>query len=140
MTQVKEQNKEVVREMLKALERQDSAALEEHPGLYETRKYHPIWQKAFKDLRYNVEQMIADGDLVATRLTLRGKHTGPFMGVAPTGMDLNLGVLMMDRVVDGQIVEHWANADWITVLRQLELIPPPPEMPVSVTTHEDGGL
>jgi ketosteroid isomerase-like protein len=42
MTGEMEQNKEVVRAMLKALERQDLASLEEHPGLYETRKYQPI--------------------------------------------------------------------------------------------------
>jgi predicted ester cyclase len=71
--------------------------------------------------------MIADGDMVATRLTMSGKHVGPFMGAAPTGMDLSVGVLMMDKVVDGQIVEHWANADWVNVLGRLGIIPPLPE-------------
>lgn len=136
MTEKMERNKEVVREMLKALERHDFAALEEHPGLYETRKYHPIWQKAFKDLTYSVEQMIADGDMVATRVTMRGTHVALFMGAAPTGMDLKIGVLMIDRVVDGLIVEHWANADWVTVLRQLEIIPPLPETQDSAGTSE----
>ena len=127
MTKKTEENKAVVRSMLKALEGHDFVALEEHPGLYETRKYHPLWQKAFKDLTYSVEQMITDGDMVATRLTMSGKHIGPFMGAAPTGIDFNIGVLMMDRVVDGRIVEHWANADWVTVLGRLGIIPPPPE-------------
>jgi predicted ester cyclase len=127
MTNKMEQNKQVVRSMLEALERQDFEALEVHPGLYETRKYHPLWQKAFSGLTYNVEQMIANGEMVATRLTMRGTHVGPFMGAAPTGMDLNIGVLMMDKVVDGQIVEHWANADWVSVLGRLGIIPPLPE-------------
>jgi hypothetical protein len=42
MTQATEQNKEIVREMLKVLERQDFAALEVHPGLYEMRRFHPL--------------------------------------------------------------------------------------------------
>ena len=113
--------------MLRALERHDFDWLEEHPGLYETRRFHPLWQKAFEDLRYDVEQMITDGDMVATRLTMRGKHVGPFLGAAPTGMDISVGALMMDRVVDGKIVKHWANADWVRVLGMLGIIPPPPE-------------
>lgn len=113
--------------MLDALERQDFAVLEEHPGLYETRKFHPIWQRAFKDLTYTVEQMVADGDMVATRLTLRGTHVGPFMVAAPTGKELTIRALQMDRVVDGLIVEHWANADWVTMLIQLGIIPPKPK-------------
>jgi predicted ester cyclase len=127
MSQKEEQNKNVVGEMLRALERGDFAALEAHPGLYETRKYHPIWQKAFKDLTYHVEQMMTDGDMVATRVTMRGTHVGPFMGAAPTGKALKVSALLMDRIVDGRIVEHWANADWVTVLRHLEIIPPLPE-------------
>jgi predicted ester cyclase len=71
--------------------------------------------------------MIADGDVVSTRLTMRGKHVGSFMGAAPTGAQYNIGVLMMDRVVEGLIVQHWANADWVSVLGRLGIIPPPPE-------------
>lgn len=136
MTEKMERNKEVVRTMLKFLERGDFAALEKHPGLYETRKFHPIWQKAFKDLKYNVEQMISDGDMIATRVTLHGTHVAPFMGVAPTGMELNLGALLMDRVVDGLILEHWANADWVTVFRRLGIIPPLPEVQASAGTSD----
>lgn len=124
MSRQEERNRQVVRTMVEALERQDFAALETHPGLHETRKYHPLWHRGFPDLTYTVNEMLADGDMVATRLTMRGTHGGPFMGVDPTQQEINLGVLLMDQVVDGQIVKHWANADWVTVLIQLGVIPP----------------
>lgn len=71
--------------------------------------------------------MLVEGDMVATRLTLHGIHVGPFMGAAPTGLEFNIGALMMDRVVEDKIVEHWANADWVRVLGKLGIVPPPPE-------------
>jgi predicted ester cyclase len=111
MSQQEEDNKNVVRSMLEALDRRDLAALEKHPGLQETRRFHPLTQAAFPDLKYTIQQMIADGDMVATRAMLSGTHLGPLMGVAPTGKELTWGVLVLDRVAGDQIVEHWANAD-----------------------------
>ena len=119
-------NKAVVRAMLMALERGDFTALEEHPGLYETRKYHPLWQKAFEELTYTVERMVEEGDFVSTRVIMHGTHVGTFMGAAPTGQELSIGVLLMDRIVDGKIMEHWANADWVSVLIKLGILTPLP--------------
>jgi predicted ester cyclase len=123
-----EQNKQVVLAMLEALNKRDFHALEKHPGLYETRLNHPRLQAAFPDLRYTVEQMIVDGDMIAARVSVSGTHKGPFMGVLPTGQEFNWGALLMDRVEGEQIVEHWANADWMTVLRTLQIIPLPSQV------------
>ena len=121
-----EDNKAIVRRFLEALEKQDFEALKEHPGLYQTAQRQPMVRAAFPDLRTKIEQQIAEGDTVATRATMQGTHLGPFMGVAPTNKQVKLTILLMDQIVDGKIVLHYANADWIGVLVQLGALPPPP--------------
>lgn len=121
-----EENKAIVRRFLEALDQRNFAALTEHPGLYQTVERQPAIRAAFPDLRTTVEHQIAEGDTVATRATLRGTHLGPFMGVAPTNKQLTWSVLLMDTIVDGRIVLHYANADWIGVLVKLGVVPPPP--------------
>ncbi len=65
---------------------------------------------------------------MATRATMEGTHLGTFMGVAPTNKQVKLTVLLMDQIVDGKIVLHFANADWIGVLVRLGALPRPPGM------------
>lgn len=120
-----EDNKAVVREMLAALNRGDWAALEQHPGLYETRVRHPLLRAAFPDLTFTVDAEMADGDMVAMRVTCTGTHKGMFVGVAPTGKQLTYSTLLMDQVQDGKIIQHNANADFLSVLIQLGVISPP---------------
>jgi predicted ester cyclase len=120
-----EENKAIVRRILEALDQKNFAALKEHPGLHQTVERQPWIRAAFPDLQTTVEHQIAEGDTVATRATLRGTHLGPFMGVAPTNKQLTWSVLLMDQVVDGKIVLHHANADWIGVLVKLGVIRPP---------------
>ena len=121
-----EENKAIVRRFLEALDQQNFDALKEHPGLYATVVRQPIVRAAFPDLQTTIDHQIAEGDTVATRATLRGTHLGPFMGVAATNKELTWSVLLMDTVVDGRIVLHYANADWIGVLVKLGVVPPPP--------------
>ena len=121
-----EENKAIVRRFLEALDEQNFDALREHPGLYQTVERQPLIRASFPDVRTTVEHQIAEGDTVATRATLRGTHLGPFMGVAPTSKQLTWSLLLMDQVVDGKIVLHHANADWIGVLVKLGVVPPPP--------------
>ena len=120
-----EENKAIVRRFLEALDQQNFDALKEHPGLYQTVVRQPIIRAAFPDLQTTVEQQVAEGDTVATRATLRGTHSGPFMGVPPTNQQLTFSVLLMDKIVDGKIVLHYANADWISVLAKLGVVKPP---------------
>jgi predicted ester cyclase len=120
-----EDSKAVVRRFLEALDRHDFAALEEHPGLYQTVERQPLMRAAFPDLVHKIEQQIAEGDTVATRITMTGTHLGPFMGVPPTNRRLSWSVLLMDQVIDGKIVLHHANGSW-TLPAELGLLPHPP--------------
>jgi len=84
---------------------------------------------AFPDGRTTIEYQVAEGDTVATRATLRGTHLGPFMGVPASNQKLAWSLLLMDQIVDGKIVLHYANADWVSVLVKLGVVPPPPNPP-----------
>jgi predicted ester cyclase len=73
--------------------------------------------------------MLAEGDLVATRKTFRGTHQGPFMGLEPTGKQVEIGLIDIVRVVDGRVTEHWNAVDNLGLLQQLGVLPPPGQAP-----------
>jgi steroid delta-isomerase-like uncharacterized protein len=77
------------------------------------------------DLHILIEDMIAEGDRVVTRYTVTGTDTGGFMGRAPTGKQTKATGIQIFRIVDGKIVESWANRDDLGVLQQLGLVPAP---------------
>ena len=124
-----QENKRIVTRYVEALDRKDFEALKEHPGLYQTVARQPMVRAAFPDLQTTVEKQVAEGDTVATRGVMEGTHLGTFMGVEATNKHLTWTVLLMDRIVDGKIVLHHANADWVGVLVKLGALPPPPTTP-----------
>ncbi len=120
-----ESSKAVVRAFVEATDRHDLGALQAHPGLHETVQHMPLMWVSLPDARHTIEQQFAEGDMVATRATVRGTHQGTFMGVAPTGREVAFMVLMMDQVVDGKIVLHFALPDMLSLLVSLGVIPNP---------------
>jgi steroid delta-isomerase-like uncharacterized protein len=65
----------------------------------------------FPDLSITVEDVMAEGDRVAARVTMRGTHRGEFQGIAPTGKRVEVRAIDMFRIANGKIVEHWGHAD-----------------------------
>src|SRR5687768_7623944 len=118
-----EANMAVVRDVMEAVNRQDLEVLRAHPGYYETVQAIPVMWAAFPDMHHTIEHQFADGDWVATCVTVRGTHRGSFMGVAPTGREVSFIVLMMNRIEDGQIVLHYGIPDFVAILQPLGLIP-----------------
>ena len=76
---------------------------------------------AFPDLRLTIEDQIVAGDKVATRWTAEGTNSGPFGPVAATGRHVQIGGLILDRVVEGRVVERWEQWDQMAMLQQLGL-------------------
>jgi predicted ester cyclase len=93
------------------------------------------FRTGFPDFRDTVDLQLAEGDLVATRATSSGTHTGPFQGIAPTGKRLSWTGIVIDRVQDGRIVESWGNWDMMGLLQQLGAVPARPAPPKQ---FEDG--
>jgi len=80
---------------------------------------------AFTGSTSTVEDMIAEGDKVVSRLTFRGIHTGDMMGIPPTGKSVAISEIIIDRLADGKIVESWRLFDQMGMMQQLGLIPAP---------------
>jgi predicted ester cyclase len=95
------------------------AASQEIHGREGARQYVSALRAGFPDIRFTVEDQIAEGDLVVTRWTARGTHKGEFQGVAPTGREVRVVGIDIDRIVDGKTVECWAQVDELGMLRQL---------------------
>ncbi|WP_223275686.1 ester cyclase [Paenibacillus elgii] len=76
--------------------------------------------EAFPDKRYTVEEMIAQGEKVLVRMTVKGTHTGTFFGTAPTGNSIDVTLYRQYRVVDGKITEHRGWIDMVTMWHQLQ--------------------
>ncbi len=70
----------------------------------------------YPDLRITVEQQIAEGEWVVTRVTAHGTHEGVWLGMRPTGKRLEMTAVNVDRVVGGLIVEHGGAANMLEPL------------------------
>lgn len=73
---------------------------------------------AFSDLTVRILHCIEDEDLVATHKVFRATHTGPWFDVPPSGRRVEFRVMDLVRFRDGQMAEHWAVADALSLLRQ----------------------
>jgi predicted ester cyclase len=79
--------------------------------------------RAFGELRFEVEDEIAEGDKVVQMLTMSGRHTGPLMGRDPTQKAFAVRHMNIWRIVDGRIADHWGSRDDLGLLTQLGLVP-----------------
>jgi steroid delta-isomerase-like uncharacterized protein len=91
--------------------------------------YNERYLNAFPDLRYEVEDVVAEGDRVAFRARMRGTHQGTFMGFEPTGRSFDAEGIIVARIEDGKIAERWASYDALGMMRQLGVLPDPPRSP-----------
>ncbi len=78
---------------------------------------------AFPDLRVEIEDLIAEGDKVAARTTMRGTHRGDFFGIPPSGKVVEMTGVHVLRIADGKIAEHWGSNDDLGLMRQLGVVP-----------------
>jgi predicted ester cyclase len=77
----------------------------------------------FGELRFELEDEIAEGDRVVQLVTMSGRHTGPLMGREPTGRPFAVRHVYIWRIADGKIVDHWGSRDDLGLLGQLGLMP-----------------
>ena len=78
---------------------------------------------AFPDSTFTIEDMIAEGDRVATKKTFTGTHTADFGDIPATGKRVSLQYVDIMRVRNGRIVEHWLSMDQLSFLQQLGVLP-----------------
>lgn len=130
-----ENNKQLIRDYFKAFLAKDVGWFKEHiePGF---RRHDPglpfqvvgpegverladFLLPAIPDMRIDLDDVVAEGDKVVVRLTLRGTHRGDLAGIAPTGRAIEVGVMDLFHLRDGKMSEHWALFDNLGMLKQL---------------------
>jgi steroid delta-isomerase-like uncharacterized protein len=85
----------------------------------------PMFRAAFPDMRYTIEDMIAEGDKVMDRIAWQATHQGEMMGIPPTGNTVRVTAIHMSRIAEGKIVERWGQPDNLDLMQQIGAIPEP---------------
>lgn len=78
---------------------------------------------SLEDVAFTVEDLVAEGDEVAARLTAGATPTREFMGMPATGKRYEIGEMHIFRFRDGQVVEHWHQQDALGMMKQLGAMP-----------------
>jgi steroid delta-isomerase-like uncharacterized protein len=132
--QIQEQNKEIVREVINAIDRGDldklGNLLSDDFALYSPGSPKP-WRKealyqarnahfaAFPDWVHKIEIMVAEGDKVAVKLTQYGTHKNQYKGIEPTGKSVTVPATHIMVIVNGKVKEWWALEDNLGLMTQL---------------------
>ena len=92
-------------------------------GREEFKQLLSVYLTAFPDARFTVEDEIAEGEKVTSRYTFRGTHQGELMGIPPTGKQVTVTGIIINRIAGGQSVEGWLNFDALGLLQQIGALP-----------------
>src|SRR5690242_3469059 len=126
-----EANKDVVRRVMNVFNTRDLSPVDQlvaedvvdhnpfpgqAPGREGLKQAFGMILAAFPDQQYTIHEQLAEGDRVVTRWSARVTHGGPFMGMPPTGKQATVEAINFDRVVDGRMVETWAQVDLLSLL------------------------
>lgn len=82
------------------------------------------FMEAMPDLRFDIEEAVEQGSLIAMRIRLRGTHRATWRGLGPTGCGIDVAGRPWARVRDGKVVEFWASFDELGLLHQLGHVGP----------------
>ena len=78
---------------------------------------------AFEDFRVKVDDVIENGQTAVGRYTYRGRHTGPFMGIPPSGAQIEMHSIDIWRIRGGRLHEHWDELNTLELFQQIGAIP-----------------
>ena len=83
-----------------------------------------VFHNAFSDTHARIDHLVVEDDHAAYRVVYGGKHTGEFLGIAPTGKEVSVQVFYISRFEGEHIAESWAFWDGMGLLQQLGVLPP----------------
>jgi len=88
-----------------------------------TRNIVEEFTKTFPNMRFLIDDMVAEDDRVVTRMTWQANHTLSYMGSVPDNKEISCTVIGIARLADGLIAEHWGVTDELAMMAQLGLLP-----------------
>jgi steroid delta-isomerase-like uncharacterized protein len=87
------------------------------------KRYVSMYRAAYPDTHFTIEDQIAEGDEVVTRWIGQGTHEGELMGIPPTGKQVTVTGIEVDRVSGGKMQQTWVNYDALGMMQQLGVVP-----------------
>lgn len=84
-----------------------------------------LFRSAFPDLELTVQQTLTQGDTIAVRYTLQGTHEADFMGIPPTGSQIEIDAMTIITFDGGKAVSEWRLYDVLGIMQQLGIAPAP---------------
>jgi steroid delta-isomerase-like uncharacterized protein len=87
------------------------------------KKRATLYRTAFPDIRFTIDDMIAEGETVMARWSCRATHKGDLSGIAPTGKQININGVSIARFTNGKMAEGWVNWDALGLMQQLGVVP-----------------
>src|SRR6185295_4368167 len=99
------------------------------PGLAGFKLLVGGFRAAFPDLNVSIDDLIAQSDKAAARVTFHGTHRGTFQSIPATGKTISMGAIGILRFEGSEIVEHWATLDLLGLLQQLGVAPAQTDLP-----------
>lgn len=93
-------------------------------GFAGAKKAFQLALDAFSDFRHTIEDQVAEGDRVVTRITAMGRHTGTLLGLPATGKEITMTGIAIHRFENGRMAEHWGEINALGLLTQIGAIPP----------------
>ena len=104
---------------------QHSSTGQDIRGIKDYKQHVSEFSSAFPDLHFTIDDMFAEGDKVAVRLTATGTNKGAFKGIPPTNKKVTVSMIQIDRIAEGKFIEGWSRYDTFGLMKQLGLIPTP---------------
>ena len=101
----------------------DSSTPDLGRGPESEKKRVTLYRNAFPDIRFTIDDIIAEGETVAARWSCRGTHKGDLNGIAPTGKQVNITGVSIARFTNGKIFEGFVNWDALSLMQQLGVVP-----------------
>jgi predicted ester cyclase len=99
------------------------------PGMPDTlegmRQMLPAFRQAFSDIAIRIGETVSQGDMIGYRMSFSGTHSGEFMGIPPTGNQIEMSETHIERIRDGKIVLHSGDTDMLGLMQQVGAIPVP---------------
>ena len=86
------------------------------------------WLTGFPDMRFAIEQVVAEGDRVMMQCVGRGTHLGSWLGIPATGKVITIQTFIIQRIADGHIEEDWVLTDFLGVFQQFGIVRPTSEI------------
>ena len=91
----------------------------EQGGSERAKQAYAWMQGVFGDVHFEVEQLMAEGDMVFSRAMATGTHDGEFMGVPATGRPIRFAAVVVSKIAGGKHVQDWSFIDTMAILRQI---------------------